>query len=124
MISGRSVRRLSYTVGWPITERQVRGEDDRGAFFEPVNEVEEQLAPGLSEPQVADLVVLDEIEASQVIAVPALPAVASIGLEPVDQVDYLEEADPGSGADAVSSDCEMTLAGAGSNDQPSIALAR
>ena len=39
--------------GRPFAEGQVGGDDDRGALVEPADEVEQQLASGLGEGQVA-----------------------------------------------------------------------
>ena len=80
--------------GRPFAEGQVGGDDDRGALVEPADEVEQQLASGLGEGQVAELVEDDEVAPGQLIGEPALAAGAGFGLEPVDQVDDVEEADP------------------------------
>jgi hypothetical protein len=40
----------------PFAEREVRGDDDRGALVEAADEVEEQLPAGLGEGKVAELV--------------------------------------------------------------------
>ena len=47
--------------GRPFAEGQVGGDDDRGALVEPADEVEQQLASGLGEGQVAELVEDDEV---------------------------------------------------------------
>ena len=49
--------------GRPFAEGEVCGDDDRGSFVEPAQEVEEQLAAGLCEGQVAELVEDDEARA-------------------------------------------------------------
>ncbi len=96
----------------------------RGALVEPADEVEQQLASGLGEGQVAELVEDDEVARGQLIGEPALAAGAGFGLEPVDQVDDVEEAAPGAIADAGprDGDGEMALAGAGAADQHGVAL--
>ena len=110
--------------GRPFAEGQVGGDDDRGALVEPADEVEQQLASGLGEGQVAELVEDDEVAPGQLIGEPALAAGAGFGLEPVDQVDDVEEAAPGANADAGprDGDGEMALAGAGPADQHGVAL--
>jgi hypothetical protein len=41
---------------WPFTEREIGCDDDRRALVEPADEVEQELAAGLSERQVTELV--------------------------------------------------------------------
>src|SRR5437773_9385294 len=54
----------------------------------------------------------------------ALPSVAGLGLEPVDEVDYVVKATAGTGSNAASGngDGHMGLAGACSADQHDVAL--
>jgi hypothetical protein len=75
----------------PFAEGEVGGDDDRGSLVELADEVEEQLAAGLSERQVAELVQDDEVEAAQMIGDAALAAGARSGVELVDEVDDVEE---------------------------------
>src|SRR5690349_21975672 len=58
------------------------------------------------------------------ISEPTLPSVASLGLEPVDEIDHVVEPAAGAGADAASGDGDrkVGLAGAGPADQHRIAL--
>jgi len=49
--------------GGPFAERQVGGDDDRGALVEPADEVEQELSAGLGEGQVSEFVEDDEVEA-------------------------------------------------------------
>ncbi len=42
--------------GRPLPEGEVGGDDHRGAFVEPADQVEEQLPAGLGEGQVANLI--------------------------------------------------------------------
>ena len=65
--------------GRPFAEGQVGGDDDRGALVEPADEVEQQLASGLGEGQVAELVEDDEVAPGQLIGEPALAAGAGFG---------------------------------------------
>lgn len=48
--------------GRPLSERQVRGDDHRGAFVKFADEVEQQLAVGTGERQVTELVEHDDVE--------------------------------------------------------------
>lgn len=87
--------------------------------------MEQQLASGLGEGQIAELVEDDKVTPGQQIGEPTLATVAGFGLEPVDQIDDVEVAGAGAVTDAAprDGDGEMALAGAGSADQHGIALA-
>jgi hypothetical protein len=86
--------------------------------------VEEELAAGLSEWQIAEFVEDDEVHAGQMIGEPALPTVAALGLEPVNEIDYVVEPATSPRADAASGDRDgkMGFAGSGSADQYGVAL--
>ena len=62
--------------------------------------MEQELAAGLGERQVAELVEDDEIEAGKLVGERAGLAVAALVLEAVDQIDDVEEPAAGTGADA------------------------
>ena len=62
--------------------------------------MEEQLTAGLGEGEVAELVEDDEVHAAEVVGDAALAAGTGFGLEPVDEVDDIEEAAPCASADA------------------------
>jgi hypothetical protein len=47
----------------PLSEGEVRGDDDRGALVKPADEVEQKLAAGLGEGQIAEFVENDEVHA-------------------------------------------------------------
>ena len=66
--------------------------------------MEQELAAGLRERQIAEFVENDEVHAGQMLGEPALPTVAGLGLEPVDEVDDVVEASSGAIADATSGD--------------------
>src|SRR5919106_3472534 len=70
----------------PLAEGKVGGDDDRGAFIEAADQVEQQLAAGLGERQIAELVEDDEVDAGEVVGDAALAAGAGLGLELVDEV--------------------------------------
>ena len=108
----------------PFAEGEVGGDDDRGLLVEPADEVEEQLAAGLGEGQVAELVEHDEVHAAEMVGDASLAAGAGLGLELVDEVDDVEEAAAGAAADAGAGDAdgEVGLAGAGAADQDEVAL--
>ena len=108
----------------PFTECQVGRDDNRGAFVKSADEVEQKLATGLGERQVAEFVQHDEVHACQMFGEPALASIAGLDLEPVDQIDDVVEATTGATPDAASrnGDGQMSLAGPSSADQHGIAL--
>ena len=108
----------------PFAEGEVGGDDDRGLLVEAADQVEQELAAGLGEGQVAELVEDDEVHPREVVGHAALAAGAALGLELVDQVDDVEEAAAGAVADAGpgDGDGQMGLAGAGAADQDDVAL--
>src|SRR6202040_100374 len=108
----------------PIAKGQIGGDDDRGALVEPADQMKEQLAAGLSEGQIAELVENNEVHAGEIFGEPPLPTGAGFALQPIDEVDHGVEAAPGAAADAGprNSYRQMRLAGAGSADQHRIAL--
>src|SRR5258708_4152872 len=79
---------------------------------------------GLGEGQIAKLIEDDEVHAGEMIGEPTLPSVASLGLEPVDEIDHVVEPPASARADAASGngDRKVGLAGAGPADQHGVAL--
>jgi hypothetical protein len=75
------VRRSSSAVvifGSPNTlghsaEGEIGGDQNRGALVEPADEVEEELAAGLGERQLAELIEDGEVHAGEIIGDTALP---------------------------------------------------
>src|SRR5207344_1665338 len=100
------------------------GDYDGRALVEPADEVEQELATGLSERQVAEFVEDDEVHPGQMLGDTTLPSVAGLDLQAIDEVDHVVEATAGTGSDAASGDGngQMGLAGAGTADQNGIAL--
>ena len=88
----------------PFAEGEIGGDEDRSSLVEPADEMEQQLAAGLSEGQIAEFIEDDEVEAREVIGEPSLAAGAGFGLELVDEIDGGEEAPARSSADAASRD--------------------
>jgi hypothetical protein len=78
--------------------------------------VEEQLAAGLGEREIAEFVENDEVHAGEIVGDAALASGARLGFEPVDEVDGGEEAPSGASADAIArdGDCQMSLPRTGS----------
>ena len=91
------------------SRREVGRDDHRGALVEPADQVKEQLAAGLSEGQVAELVEHDEVEAGEMIGDAALAAGAGLGVELVDEVYDVEEAATGAAANAGACDGDGDL---------------
>src|SRR5690606_33335961 len=106
------------------TEGQIGGDDDAGTLVELRDEVEEQLPAGLGEGQVAEFVKDDEVEPGQVIGNAPLPPGAGLGLQPVDQIDHIEEASASTVADQRpgNGDGQLRLAGSGAADQDDVTL--
>ena len=77
--------------------------------------MEQKLAAGLGERQVAELIEDDEIDAGELAGERAGLAVAALLLEAIDQIDDVEEPAAGPRADDVGGDGDrqMRLAGAG-----------
>ena len=101
----------------PLAEGEVCCDDGGGSLVEPAHEVEEELAAGLGEGQVAELVEDDEVAADELLCGAALAPGAELGLEVVDQVDDVVAAAACalSNAGPCDGDGEMGLAGAGSS---------
>jgi len=78
----------------------------------------------MSEGQIAELVEDHEVEARQIIRDSSLTTVTRLSLEPVDEIDYVEEATPGAAADTGPGDRdgEVALAGPRATNQHGIAL--
>jgi hypothetical protein len=51
----------------PFAEGEIGGDDDRSPLVEPTDEMEQELAAGLGEWQIAEFVEDDEVHAGQVI---------------------------------------------------------
>ena len=100
---------------WPFAEGEIGGDDDRGAFVKPADEMEEELSTRLGEGEIAEFVENDEVHAGEVIGEPSLPAIAGLGFEPVDEIDDIVEPAASAGADAASRDGygEVRLASSG-----------
>ena len=110
----------------PFAEGQIGGDDHRGLLVEAADQVEQQLAAGLGERQIAEFVEHDEVHAAEILGHPTLTAGAALGLELVDQIDDVEEPAAGTVTDAGARDGDgkMRLAGAGAADQHDVALMR
>ena len=107
----------------PFAEGQVCGDDDGGTLVKPADEVEQELAAGLGEGQIAEFIEDDEVHAGQMIGETALASIPGLGLEPVDEIDHIVESTAGAAADAASNngDGKMGLAGTGPTDQDDVA---
>ena len=80
--------------GRPFAEGEIGRDDDRGAFVETADQVEQELSAGLREGEIAKLVEDDEVEAREIVSEPPLTARSPLGFEPVDEIDGVEEAAP------------------------------
>ena len=76
----------------PIGEGEIGGDQQGGVFVELADQVEQQLAAGLAERQVAQLVDDDEIVAQQLLGQAATATGRLLLLELVDEINEIEEA--------------------------------
>ena len=97
----------------PVGECQVGGDQQRGVLVELADQVEQQLATGLAEWQVAEFIDDDEIVAQQLLGETSTASGGLLLFELVDQIDEVEEAAASPGADdrRGDADTEMGLAG-------------
>jgi hypothetical protein len=100
--------------GRPFGEGEVGRDDDRGAFVQATDQVEQQLAAGLGERQIAEFVEHQQVDAHQAVGDAAASALLGLGFEFVDEIDDVEEpgfpARPDDAAD--DADGDVALAGA------------
>jgi hypothetical protein len=82
--------------------------------------MEQKLAAGRGKGQISELVHDDEVHLGQMLSKPALPSVAGLDLEPVDEVDHVVEA--ATGTDRKQLLAMASVAGARSTDQDDVAL--
>ena len=75
----------------PLTKGEVGCDDDRGAPVEFADQVEQKLAAGLGEGQIAQLVQDQEVGAGDQISGSSLPFCTGFGVELVHQIDAIEE---------------------------------
>ena len=110
----------------PLGEGEVGRDDQRGAFIEPTDQMEEQLATRLGERQIAELVQDDKVHAGQLIGESAGPSGLALGLKLVNEVHHVEEARFGTLPDAGAGDPDgqMRLAGARAANEHHVALLR
>ena len=99
----------------PFPEGKIGGDDDRRTLVEPADQMEQELAAGLGEGQIAEFIEDNEVHAGQMISEPALAAGTSFCFEAVDEVDDVIERVACAGSDAASGDGDgkVGLAGAG-----------
>ena len=81
----------------PIGEGEIGGDEQRRVLVELADQVEQQLAAGLAERQIAEFVDDDEIVAQQLLGQPTAATGGLLLLELIDQIDQVEEASPGAG---------------------------
>jgi hypothetical protein len=82
----------------PVGEGEVCGDQQGGVFVELADHVEEQLAAGLAEREIAQFVDDDEVIAQQVLREPTATAGGLLLFELIDEIDQVEETPSGAGA--------------------------
>src|SRR5258708_34868183 len=87
----------------PFTEGKIGGDDDGRALVQPADEMEQQLAAGLGERQVAEFVEDDEVHPGQMLGDTTLPSIAGLDLRAVDVAGQVVDAAAGSRSEAASS---------------------
>ena len=107
----------------PIGECQVGGDEQRGVLVEFADQVEQQLAAGLAERQIAEFIDDDEIVAQQRLGQPAAAPGGLLLFELVGQIDEVEEPASGTGADhrRGETDAQIRLPSTGAADKDRIA---
>ncbi len=90
----------------PFAEVEIGRHDDRGALVEAADEMEQQLAAGLSEGKIAEFVEDQEVEAAQQVCGASLSIGTGFGIELVYQVYDIEEAPPLAAPDAGPGDAD------------------
>ena len=83
----------------PIGEGQIGGDQERRVLIELADQVEQQLAAGLTERQVAEFVDDNEIVTQQLLGQSATSTGGLLLFQLIDQIDQVEEAPPGAAAD-------------------------
>src|SRR5208283_4076875 len=71
----------------PFSECEIGRDDDRGALVEATDQVEQQLAAGLGEWEIAQFVEDDEVESGEIVGETTLSAGSAFGFEAIDEVD-------------------------------------
>ena len=86
--------------------------------------MEQQLAAGLGEREIAEFIEDDDVEASEIVGDASLSSGSTFGLELIDEIDGGEEPPARTSADAAArdGDSQMRLACAGSPDEDDVAL--
>ena len=108
----------------PIGEGEIGGDQQRGVFVELADQMEQQLAAGLAERKIAEFVDDDEIVAQQVLRESAAATGGLLLFELIDEIDQIEEAPSGAGANDRRShgDAQMSFACARAADEDRVAL--
>ena len=75
----------------PVSERQVGGDEQRRVLVKLADQMEQQLAAGLAERQVAEFVDDDDVVAQQRLSQPSATTGRFLLLELIDQIDQVEE---------------------------------
>ena len=94
--------------GRPLAEGQVGRDNDRCPLLERADQMEEKLAAGLSEREIAEFVHDDEVEPGNEVRKPPLFAIVCFRLKPIDEIDDIEEPAPCSVTGSVHGQAQWT----------------
>jgi len=83
----------------PVGKSEIRGDQQRGVFVKLADQMEQQLAAGLAEWQIAQFIDDDDVVAQQFLRQPAGAAGGFLLLQLIDQIDKVVEPAAGFGAD-------------------------
>jgi hypothetical protein len=118
-VMGQAVEHSSRHFGiaknlWPVCKGEIGGDEQRRVFIEFADQVEQQLAAGLAERQIAEFVDDDDVVAQQRLGKPAAATGGLLLLELIDQIDQVEEPAACTAADdrRCHADTEVRFAGA------------
>jgi hypothetical protein len=108
----------------PFAKGEIGRDDHRGPLIETADQMEQELSASLGERQVTEFIEDDEVDAREIVGETTGAAGPTLCLQPVDEIDGVEEPTTRPATDATASDRhrEVCLAGAGPADQHDVAL--
>jgi hypothetical protein len=104
-----------YENARPFAKSKIGRYDDRSAFIEMADQMEQQLTAGLGKGEISEFVEYNEVPPGEIFGDPSLTAATRLSLKPVDEIGGVVEAAMLAGTNATAGDGygEMSLAGSG-----------